>query len=93
MRASMLIPALLGASVLAGCATAPITAPPQVVTIKQVRYLPLPTADLISCAYPVGNLHTNLDLLMLEQFAVRSLQVCNKQLEDLRALDAKARKP
>lgn len=84
---------LLVASGLAACASTPVVAPSQIVTVTHVRYVPLPAADLLSCVYPAGTLTTNQALLMAEQAAVRSLQVCNRQLDDLRTLDAKVQHP
>lgn len=81
----------LAASLVAGCASAPVAIPPQVVTVTQVQYIPLPTSDLLPCAYPLGLLETNRALFVAEQTAVRSLQTCNRQLDDLRALSAKVK--
>ena len=93
MRACILRMASLPlvASIMAGCAAAPIVSPPQIVTVTHIQYAPLPASDLQPCAYPFGLLETNRALLVAEQTAVRSLQTCNRQLDDLRVLSAKVK--
>lgn len=81
----------LAVSLTAGCASAPIAGTPQVVTVTKVQYAPLPASDLLPCAYPLGLLETNRALFVAEQAAVRSLQTCNRQLDDLRALSNKVK--
>lgn len=84
---------LLAASGLGGCASTPVAAPPQIVTVTHVRYVPMPAADLLPCYYPKNPIRTNHDLLLSQQGAIRSLQVCNRQLDDLRSLNAKGSQP
>lgn len=81
----------LAASLMVGCAATPVAVPPQVVMVTKVQYVPLPASDLLPCAYPLGLLETNRALFIAEQTAVRSLQTCNRQLDDLRALSAKVK--
>ena len=90
MRASLKTACLLLAVIeLSGCAAVPVAAPPQVVTVTKLQYQPLPKADLIPCWYPQNKIVTVQDLLLAEQGAIQSLMVCNKQLDDLRAISGK----
>ena len=81
----------LAVSLMTGCAAAPVVSPPQIVTVTHIQYAPLPASDLLPCAYPMGLLETNRALLVAEQTAVRSLQTCNRQLDDLRSLSTKVK--
>ena len=90
MRASLKTACLVLAAIeLAACAAVPVVAPPQVVTVTKLQYQPLPAADLIPCWYPQNKIVTVQDLLLAEQGAIQSLMVCNKQLDDLRAISGK----
>lgn len=87
MRALMLIPAL----VLAGCASAPVVAPPQIVTVTKVQYVPLPAADLLPCIVPDVPIRTGADVIAAWQGALAALAVCNEQVTNLRAISSEAK--
>lgn len=76
---------------LAGCASAPVVAPPQIVTVTKVQYVPMPTADLVPCIAPPTAITTNADLLWAWQHALAALAVCNAQIADLRHLNDKVK--
>lgn len=83
-----IVPALAASLLLGACATTPRVVT-QTVTVTKVQYVPLPGADLMPCYYPLVPITNNASLLLSQQGAIRSLQVCNRQLDDLRALNAK----
>lgn len=85
----MLIIAILLA--LAGCASAPVAAPPQIVTVTKVQYVSMPAADLVPCVSPPTAIKTNADLLWAWQHALAALAVCNAQIADLRHLNDKVK--
>lgn len=76
---------------LAGCASAPVAAPPQIVTVTKVQYVPMPTSDLVPCIAPPTGIKTNADLLWAWQHALAALAVCNAQIADLRHLNNKVK--
>lgn len=73
-------------TLLAGCATIPVAAPPQIVTTTHTVYQPIPAAYLQHCLLPIGTPPQNGNLLELEQEAVRYLMDCNKQLDRIKTL-------
>ena len=73
-------------SLMVGCATVPIAAPPQIVTTTHTVYQPIPAAYLQHCLLPIGTPPQNGNLLELEQEAVRYLMDCNKQLDRIKTL-------
>jgi len=79
------------ALILAGCASSPVIAPPQIVTVTKVQYVSMPTADLVPCIAPPMAIKTNADLLWAWQHALAALAVCNAQIADLRHLNDKVK--
>jgi len=79
------------ALILAGCASSPMMAPPQIVRVTTVRYEPMPAADLVPCVSPPTAIKTNADLLWAWQHALAALAVCNAQIADLRHLNDKVK--
>ena len=73
-------------ALLAGCATIPVAAPPQIVTVTHTIYQPIPAADLMPCLIPVGTPATNGDLLIHDQAAMADLMACNQQLNRIKTL-------
>ena len=79
------------ALILAGCASSPVIAPPQIVTVTKVQYVSMPIADLVPCIAPPTAIKTNADLLWAWQHALAALAVCNAQIADLRHLNDKVK--
>lgn len=77
---------------LAGCASAPVAAPPRIVTVTRVQYVPLPAADLEPCVVAPTPMLTGADVVAAWQAALEALAVCNDQITDLRAINAKEAK-
>ena len=77
-------------SALAGCASAPVTAPPRVVTVTRVQYVPLPAADLLPCVATATTIATNADLWVAYQQALTVIGVCNGQITDLKQISSHA---
>lgn len=75
---------------LAGCANAPVTAPPKIVTVTKVQYVPLPAADLLPCVATATTIATNADLWVAYQQALTTIEVCNGQLSDLKRISSHA---
>ena len=73
-------------SMMAGCATIPIAAPPQIITVTHTVYQPIPTAYLTPCLIPVGTPATNGELLLHDQAAMSDLMACNQQLQRIKTL-------
>lgn len=70
----------------AGCATVPVAAPPQIVTVTHTVYQPIPQAYLMPCLIPVGTPATNGELLLHDQAAMADLMACNQQLDRIKTL-------
>lgn len=77
-------------SALAGCASTPVTAPPKIVTVTKVQYVPLPAADLLPCVTDATTLATNADLWVAYQQALTVIGVCNGQIMDLKRISSHA---
>ena len=73
-------------TLLTGCATIPVAAPPQIVTVTHTVYQPIPTAYLTPCLIPIGTPTTNNELLIHDQAAMSDLMACNQQLERIKTL-------
>ena len=73
-------------SLMAGCSTIPVAAPPQIVTVTHTIYQPIPTAYLTPCLIPVGTPTTNNELLIHDQAAMSDLMACNQQLDRIKTL-------
>ena len=73
-------------SLMAGCATIPVAAPPQIVTVTHTIYQPIPAAYLVPCLVPVGTPVNNGELLLHDQAAMADLLACNQQLERIKTL-------
>ena len=73
------------ATLLAACASTRVALPPSIVRVPEIRYLPIPAADLEPCMVPVGKPIVNSDLLLHDQAAMQDLKNCNKQLARARA--------
>ena len=73
-------------ALLTGCATIPVAAPPQIVTVTHTVYQPIPTAYLTPCLIPVGTPATNGELLIHDQAAMADLMACNQQLQRIKTL-------
>lgn len=87
MKGYVALPMLLA---LSGCASAPVVAPPKIVTVTKVQYVPLPAADLVPCVAAVATLVTNGDLWVAYQQALTVNEVCNSQITDLKRISAHA---
>lgn len=82
-RLMILLPLLA----LAGCASAPVAAPPELIHVTKVEYRPLPAADLVPCvAGFTGPLETGADVVAAWQSASAALAVCNGQIANLKQL-------
>ena len=73
-------------ALLPACAGLPPAAAPQIVTVTQTEYLPIPAALLVPCLVPRGTPVTNGDLLILEQAFTVDLIACNAQLNRIKEL-------
>lgn len=73
-------------ALVAGCATVPVAAPPQIVTVTHMVYQPIPMAYLTPCLIPVGTPATNGELLLHDQAAMSDLMACNQQLQRIKTL-------
>lgn len=82
--------ATIALSALAGCANAPVTAPPKIVTVTKVQYVPLPAADLLPCVATATTIVTNADLWVAYQQALTVIGVCNGQITDLKRISSHA---
>jgi len=71
---------------LAGCASNPVSAPPRIVTVTKVQYVPMPASDLLPCTVATGRILTGADVVAAWQRTLAALAVCNAQVEDLRRL-------
>lgn len=78
---------ILAATALAGCATTPVAAPPQVITVTKLRYVPMPAADLLPCKVATGQILTGADVVSAWQRTLAALAVCNSQISDLKHLN------
>lgn len=72
---------------LAGCATTPVAAPPRIVTVTEVQYVPMPPADLLPCTVATQRIETGADVVAAWQRALQALAVCDAQVSDLRRLN------
>lgn len=81
---------LLPILALAGCASAPAIAPPQIVTVTKMQYVPLPAADLLPCVVAPVAIRTGADVIAAWQGTLAALSVCNEQITNLRTINAKA---
>lgn len=72
---------------IAGCAGQPVIAPPRIVTVTQVQYVPMPAADLLPCTVTTDRLLTGADVVAAWGRTLAELAVCNAQLDDLRRLN------
>lgn len=72
---------------LAGCATTPVAAPPRIVTVTKVQYVPMPPADLLPCTVTTQRILNGADVVAAWQRTLAALAVCNAQVEDLRRLN------
>jgi hypothetical protein len=76
----------LSASVIAGCASTPVAAPPRIVTVTKVQYVTMPAADLLPCTVATQHILTGADVIAAWQRALQALAVCNAQVSDLKRL-------
>lgn len=83
---------VLAAAVLAGCATTPVAAPPRIVTVTKLQYVPMPAADLLPCTVATHRITTGADVIAAWQRTLEALAICNAQVEDLKHLND-ARQP
>lgn len=72
---------------LAGCATTPVAAPPRIVTVTKVQYVPMPPADLLPCTVATQRILTGADVVAAWQRTLQALAVCDAQVGDLRRLN------
>jgi hypothetical protein len=72
---------------LCGCASTPVAAPPQIVTVTKVQYVPMPAADLLPCTIATQHIVTGADVIDAWQRTLQALAVCNAQVSDLRTLN------
>lgn len=87
IRAFILVPLLA----LAGCASTPVIAPPQIVTVTKVQYVPLPVSDLMPCVAPMVSIRTGADVIAAWQGALAALSVCNEQITNLRTISGQVK--
>jgi hypothetical protein len=73
--------------VLCGCASTPVAAPPQIVTVTKVQYVPMPAVDLLPCTVATQRIVTGADVIDAWQRTLQALAVCNAQVSDLRNLN------
>ena len=78
---------VLAAAALAGCATTPVIAPPQIVTVTKLQYVPMPPADLQPCTTDQTAILTGADVVSAWQRSLAALAVCNSQISDLKHLN------
>ena len=72
---------------LASCATTPVAAPPRIVTVTKVQYVPMPAADLLPCTVATQRILTGADVVAAWQRTLEALAVCDAQVSDLRRLN------
>ena len=72
---------------VAGCASQPVIAPPRIVTVTQVQYVPMPAADLLPCTVATHRILTGADVVAAWQRTLEALAVCNAQVSDLKRLN------
>jgi hypothetical protein len=75
---------------LTACASTPVAAPPQLVTVTKVRYVPMPAADLLPCTVTSGPIRTGADVVDAWQHALQALAICDAQISDLKRLNTQA---
>lgn len=64
----------------------PVQAPPQVVTVTEVRYVEIPAADMLPCPQPAETATpTNADLLTHDRGETKAATCDEQQLEKVRA--------
>lgn len=73
--------------VMAGCATTPVAAPPRIVTVTKVQYVPMPASDLLPCTVATQRITTGADVVSAWQRTLEALAVCDAQVSDLRRLN------
>jgi len=80
----------LSAAAIAGCASTPVAAPPRIVTVTKVQYVPMPAADLLPCTVATHSILTGADVVNAWQHALEALAICNAQVSDLKRLSDQA---
>ena len=72
---------------LAGCASAPVIAPPKIITVTKVQYVPMPASDLLPCTVATQRITTGADVVAAWQRTLQALAVCDAQVENLRRIN------
>ncbi len=83
---------IFAAVALAGCASNPVVAPPQIIHVTRIQYTPLPAADLVPCRVARTPILTGADVVSAWQRTLSALAVCDSQISDLSRLNEQSTK-
>ena len=87
MKIVLMLLMLLVCASLVACATTPVAATPQIVTITKAQYVPLPAADLTPCTMATQQIATGADVVAAWQRTLEALAVCNAQIGNIKRLN------